>query len=79
VIYEIRKKTSIGRLLGTVESTSFVGAANLAASKFFKLPHAARDTGWAGKAGTFLAYEGEHVPPITAEKLFYVSEREKSR
>lgn len=77
MIYEIRKKTSIGRLLGTVESTSFVGAAYLAARRFFNLPFAARDTGWAGKAGTFLAYEGEHVPPITAEKLFYVSEKQR--
>lgn len=77
MIYEIRKKTSIGRLLGTVESTSFVGAAKEAATKFFNLPHAARDTGWAGKAGTFLAYEGEHVPLITADRLFYVSEKQR--
>jgi hypothetical protein len=77
MIYEIRKKTSTGRLLGTVEAASFIGAANQAAYRFFKLPFAARDTGWAGKAGTFLAYEGEHVPPITAEKLFYVSEKQR--
>jgi hypothetical protein len=69
-IYE--GEAPVGKPLGTIdipESAGYFIAAQRAAKKFFDAPAANRESGWGGKAGTFVTLM------VKPERVFYVCER----
>jgi hypothetical protein len=73
-VFEIRKETSLGRLVGKVEASDVFAAAVMAAQAFYGKPAAFRISGWGGKGGTFQAAD-KILPdhPMTGA-VFYVKE-----
>jgi hypothetical protein len=60
-----------GEELGVVEADNYVAAALEAAQQFFQKESARRETGWAGKPGTFAAfnYTEEGTVQFTLKQL----------
>jgi hypothetical protein len=74
-LFEIRRDTSLGALVGRVKASHVFEAAVIAAQTYFKRPAAFRISGWGGAGGTFQAAErldAETTPMRGA--TFYVKE-----
>jgi hypothetical protein len=74
-LFEIRRETSLGKLVGRIEADNVFQAAIIAAQTYFKKPAAFRISGWGGASGTFQAAErldAETTPMLGA--TFYVKE-----